>query len=149
MGPGVPAAQWYEIFSLPRESMHYHVVTGTNIPYFHRVIGVLPTTRGSGTDVQGSHPLGGLKGVRPVYWLVTVLKSPRRFLCRFNTDRLRRFATDQTAEHKVPNHPIPGSSADRSDSNRNDYARPPAGIPDAARTPAAIAAHGSLNFLPI
>lgn len=140
MGPGSPAAQQREIFLLPHESEHYSLVTGTNIPYRHCVIGYLPTTRGSGTDVQGSRPTGSLKGVRPVYWLVTVLKSPRRFLCRFNTDRLRRFATSQTAEHEVPNHPIPGSSADRSDSNRNDYARPPIGNDSAS---------SFLTFLPI
>ena len=149
MGPGRPAAQWHEIFSLPRESEHYSLVTGINIPYFHRVIGVLPTARGSGTDVQGDHPKGGLKGVRPVCWLVTVLKSPRRFLCRFNTDRLRRSSNPRPMEHEVPALTISGSSADRSDSHRIAFARPPSGIADAARTPALFAPRASLTFLPI
>ena len=129
-----------EKFLLPLESVQYTLVTGANIPYQYCRNDGLVAARGSGTDVQGSHPQGGLKGVRPVYWLVTVLKSPRRFLCRFNTDRLRRFATDQTAEHKVPNSPMAVASALYSGSDRTVSARPPAGIAPVAAAALATAA---------
>lgn len=96
MRPARPPTRLHEKFMLPAESAHYTLAIRDDIPQNYCVLGLLPTTRGSGADVQGESLKGTRAGSDGCGGEV-----PASLLFRFTPERMA-LQKPSEMEHKVP-----------------------------------------------